>query len=156
MINQDFMASKNRIDALIEKTKHFQIDTGDIKMLSEWTKYIGVLVCGLLEKGIYYLLLEYSKKNANENVVSYVDNNFKKFTNPTMGKIEDELSKFNKNWVKDLQASPNYQQHKEQINSLVKQRNLIAHGNKSDFSQNHLKQYYQTTIQFLSNLEQIV
>lgn len=148
---------EKHIDSLFEKTKKLsKLDELDIEIISEFTKYLCVLVSGHLEKSIYLCLIKYSHNRATPGVTKFMDIQLKKFTNAKMGKIEGLLESFNKDWKIEFMNLNNYSKLKDSINSLVVDRHAIAHGNTMSLSISRLQGYYKDTKEVIKEIRNIV
>lgn len=117
---------------------------------AEDAKYLAVLVSGYLEQAIKEVLLEYSSSISAPNVSKYIKDSWPTSKNMTVQNIENILKQFNEDWAVRftdwLVATNTDENHdggsikrkgikiadrKSDVNTIVKWRNYIAHGQES-------------------------
>jgi len=156
-MNIEILKRQTRIDSLLNKVNDLnKKDSVDIELIAEFTKYLCVLISGHLEKSIYIILLTYIDQRTNQQVTKFINNKLKKFTNASIGKIEDLLESFNNDWKSELQLYPEYFEMKGNINSLVKDRHAVAHGQTLSLGISKLSNYYKYTKKIIIEIERIV
>ena len=121
-------------------------------------QYICVAMCGSLENSIENILNQYVKKKADERTGKYVSSSIdRSFRSPNSENIKQILGRFDKDWQKNIEKnclSSNSKCH-AQINAIISQKNLIAHGGSSDISFQRVKEYYDSyhkTLKFIHDL----
>ena len=149
---QQIEAQKDKLDALFEKARKM---SEDAELLSHWAKYLCILVCGFLENSVEACLVEYSKQHGDENLHNFISKQIRSFQNPKMGKILELFGSFNKTWEDDLKKQLDGQ-ISDAVNSIVSNRNLIAHGDSSQLSMSALKNYYSDAVKGVKIMEEIV
>ncbi|WP_202904920.1 HEPN domain-containing protein [Neptunomonas antarctica] len=96
-------------------------------------KYLAVLVSGYLEQAIKELLLHYTFQGARPQISRYIEETWPISRNMNTQNINDILGQFNSKWSEDflywLEQDDN---RKSNINSIVRWRNGIAHGQESN------------------------
>ena len=139
--NKSIEAHKDKIDALFKKVK----DINDIKMQSDWAKYLCVLVSGFLEKSISLIYNDYAKKRTGTNIQNFVHSYLKGFQNPRMDKIIDLTRRFNPKWSEKLEKETDGI-IKASVNSIVTNRCKIAHGESVDLTYKAVNDYYKEVL----------
>ena len=137
------------IDSLFARSESFQ---GKEEPLAHWTRYLCVLVSGWLETSVCDIIGDYTQKRSSGYVSHYVSQQLDKFWDPSMDKILALTCDFSPEWMKMLEEATKGE-IKAAINSIVSQRNLIAHGESSSISYEQLKKYYQKAIEGIQILE---
>lgn len=143
MQNNEIKAHKNKIDSLIRRIEKYSKTDFDLEIMSDLSKYACIQVSGYFDKSIFYLLLKYAEKHSNKELQKFVYEKLKRFSNASSGKIENLFKSYSKCWTQSIVSHPRYNELKGSINSLVRERNLIAHGEDSTISLARVKQYYQ-------------
>lgn len=96
-------------------------------------KYLAVLVSGYLEQAVKELLLHYAFQGARPQISNYIEETWPISRNMNTKNINDILGQFNSTWSEDflfwLEQDDN---RKSNINSIVRWRNGIAHGQESN------------------------
>jgi len=130
---------KSKISYLFE----LYADDNNTETQADNAKYIAVLVSGYLEQAIKEILLQYVTSISDNSVSKYIEDSWPISRNMTTNNIQNILSQFNENWAKEfsdwLKVIKNrdgkvnvIEDRKGDINSIVKWRNYIAHGQESN------------------------
>ncbi|MDO6748051.1 HEPN domain-containing protein [Gilvimarinus sp. 1_MG-2023] len=129
--HQSYRRYKSRIDNLFRI--YSEERNPDPEALSHNAKYLAVLTSGYLEQAIKELLLHYASKGANQKILRYVEVTWPISRNMTTENIKIILSSFNSQWGEDFEGwLLSKDERKGHINSIVKWRNGIAHGQESN------------------------
>ncbi|MEI6896593.1 MAG: HEPN domain-containing protein [Psychromonas sp.] len=105
-------------------------------------KYLAVLVSGYLEQAIKEILLQYASSISAKPISKYIKETWPTSKNMTATNIESILEQFNEGWSKEFSdwlkvtkkregRGNRKEDRKGDINSIVKWRNYIAHGQES-------------------------
>jgi hypothetical protein len=96
-------------------------------------KYLAVLVSGYLEQAVKELLLHYAFQGARPQISKYIEETWPISRNMNTSNIDDILGQFNSTWSEDfLYWLTQGVNRKSNINSIVRWRNGIAHGQESN------------------------
>ncbi|MBP3140631.1 HEPN domain-containing protein [Aliivibrio fischeri] len=96
-------------------------------------KYLAVLVSGYLEQAVKELLLRYVSQGARPQISRYIEETWPISRNMNTSNINDILGQFNVAWSVDfLSWLEEDDKRKSNINSIVRWRNGIAHGQESN------------------------
>jgi predicted LPLAT superfamily acyltransferase len=115
---------KQRLDATFKRADAL---TGDAEILSDFARYLCVLVSGYLEQAVIELLLEYVRKHASPAVQRHVERRLRRFTNANAEKLTTLLGSFDPDWRKDLEGFL-VDEHKDAVDGIVSLKNRISHG----------------------------
>ncbi len=146
-----FFIKKERLDSLFTKTANF---SDDLELQAHWAKYLCILVSGFIESSIRGIFYNYAKSKSNISVSKFVENNLKLFYNPKMEKILHLTSKFNLEWERELRESTKGEL-KDSIDSIVANRNQIAHGENVNISFSLMRGYYNNAVKVINKIEDI-
>ncbi len=128
----------SKIDALFEKAKELQDND---ELLSHWSRYLCVLVSGLLERGLSIILTTYAQDKGHINLARFVASSLKRFQNPNQEKIMQAVGSFSQAWARELE-----QRVPEEVwgavNGVVADRNQIAHGEDTGVSYVVMRTWY--------------
>lgn len=150
MKNRELVRQKDRLDSLFQQ---FTIaSSGDAELQSHWARYLCVIVSGFLENSVEVLLVEYTSQRANGKVSQFVSRELGQFQNPKFGKIADVLGKFSPDWKTNVESWTT-EENKDAVNSVVANKNQIAHGQPTVISLATIKQYYERVVVFVTDLE---
>ncbi len=149
MKHKDITHYKQELDDLFDMVR--QLPTSS-KIKSHWAKYLCVRVSGFLEIAINLIYTQYVEKRAHSNVAKYAKQNLRRFQNPKMSKIYELVGSFDNAWREELEKETT-EQIKNSVDSLVAQRNSIAHGQTSNLTYLQTKQYYEDALKLVKLLE---
>lgn len=127
----------------------------DEELKSHWSRYLCVLVSGLIENSLRISLYNFLSVRCNESVIKYLEHHLSRITNVNCKKIEDVLNLFNKEWGK-LFCELLEDKEKSAIDSIINNRNHIAHGDSVGLSFVIMKDYYYNTKTAISHFEKIL
>lgn len=96
-------------------------------------KYLAVLVSGYLEQAIKELPLHYASQGARPQISRYIEETWPISKNMNADNIKTMLNQFNVTWSEDFSTWLDVEEtRKNHINSIVRWRNSIAHGQESN------------------------
>jgi len=113
----------------------------DEEVLAHWAKYLCVLTSGFVENSLRLILKEYAAKHADESVSRFVSTRIEGLTNLNDDKISQLLGSFSPTWRDAFHATRSTEQ-KDAIDSVLANRNLIAHGRSVGLTLARMKYYY--------------
>lgn len=133
----------------------------EITIQSNWAKYLCILTSGYLEQSVKEIIFEYiSKHSKSEELIKYAENSWQKSRNFSYDKLLHTMGLFNNEWEANLALWFELDdKRKSDINSLVKWRNDIAHGNEANttgITINSAKSKYDTVVSLVDKIESIV
>ena len=152
MICVERVRHKDRLDSLFERVRDLPDDP---EIQSHWARYLCILVSGLIEMSVKSILADYARNKASPQVTNYVESRLKSFRNPKMQNISDLLRAFSPTWADGLDLVADGQM-KDSVDSIVNNRNAIAHGGTSGLTFGSIKQYYVDAIAVLKEIERLV
>ena len=150
MKNIEVVTYKNRLDYLIKIIDSFPFDP---EIRAHWARYLCVLASGFLESSTRAILREYTNRSASYYVVNYVESKLKYFQNAKMHDIIDLTREFNPQWAITIESSVTDEQ-RDAVDSIVNNKNQIAHGQNVGISFVTMKTYYDRAIRVIELLEQ--
>ena len=129
----------------------------DIELKSHISKYLTVLISGMYEDMIKNLVKEYVfKETTSKEIKNFTSRQMKYiFRNPESKNIQQFLNRFNKRWYGELMKKVD-QTNLDALNSIVNNKNLIAHGNTSTITYEDIKTYYNESKIILEELDSII
>jgi len=149
MRNLEAVRYKQRLDNLFSQVSAF---SSDIELQSHWARYLCILVSGFLETSVQAIYTQYAKERAAENVANYVTSRLRRFTNPNMEDILRLAGTFNQEWRHCLGVATEGEL-KEAVDSIVANRNRIAHGADVGLTYVAIKRYYQNVVKVVDLIE---
>lgn len=130
------------------------IDEGE-ETKAHLSRYLCVRTSGYLENVIRFLIANYCDGTSPQSISNYVVKRTKYITNLDYNKIRSLLSEFNTEWSIGFETVITDQQ-KSSINSVVSNRNSIAHGNNDSITFRDMCQYYKDTKEVCEILKNII
>jgi len=152
MKNRYFQSKIDYLDLLFNYFDNLSIDEYH---RSHIAKYITVIISGvyedLVKKGIEDFL---NDNNIKVEVKNYINNTLKKsFRNPDAGNLKSLLKSFSKDWFDKITSLG--ADKVAALDSVVNNKNLIAHGQNCNITYLELKDYYVKTREILTALDEI-
>ncbi len=129
----------------------------DSQVQSYLTQYLSVLICGVYEDIIENLLFEFVKKDPiSVETLNFIFNSIDKgFRNPNSGNIKSMMRNFNPPWVDQLNLVVTRSEW-DALESVVANKNKIAHGESSTITYVLIKQYYTESKKVIIALDSII
>ena len=115
--------------------------TGDPELLSDFARYLCVLVSGYLEQSVIELLLEHVRKHSSPSIQQHVERRLRQFTNAKAQRLLDLIGSFDVDWRRDLEKFL-VDEHKDAVNSIVDLKNTISHGRSAGVTLASARDYY--------------
>ena len=129
----------NEIDVAIKDIGDFSRATDKEK--SYLAKFLVVYICGIYEETIEIIINEMVGKLKNPEISKFVQNVLKRgFNNPNIETIKNFMKSFNDDWEVEIKNLPN--DVKSALNSIVNNKNSIAHGISVNISLSDVEDYY--------------
>lgn len=144
-------SQERKLDDLYQQISKVQDD--EIK--AHMSKYFCIKMSGYLENTIKILVANYSEKSSPQAISTYVQNSLKTTTNLSEDKLISLLKKFNDDWAVSFAEKINEQQI-ESLNSIISNRNSIAHGQQDNISYQIISQYFSDIKQIIGILKEII
>ncbi len=141
--------SRQRLDNLFLKVASIG---ADIELQSHWARYLCVLVAGFIETSVRSLLSGYVRKNGSPSVASYVETQLRFFQNPKMERILDLARSFNPDWADRVETATEGEL-KDSVDSVIANRNQIAHGENVGVTYVTMKRYYENAVKVIEIVE---
>lgn len=151
MINPNLVSRQRDIDALFIEVGTF---SGDPIIKAYLTYYLCIRVSGFIEDCVRTIFSEYADRNSQNFVRTFVEEKLRKFPNPTWSAIVSLTGDFSDGWATQLKARVD-KPYQDAVDSIVRNRNNIAHGGTSSITLSELEGYYRDAMKVIEELEQI-
>ena len=149
--------AKAKLDYLDSLFHDFENQDLDDYTKSHVAQYLTVLCSGIFEDIIKNFVIELThRESINREIKEFVFKQIKKsFQNPSYENLKSFIEKFNDTWAKELR---NRIEDKNivALNSIVNNKNLIAHGNSSTITFPFIKQHYEDSKIIIEQLDSII
>jgi RiboL-PSP-HEPN len=113
----------------------------DAELLSDFARYLCVLVAGFLEQAVIELLLEHVRNHARPSVLRHLESRLRMFTSANAQRIQDTLGTFDPQWRQDLEEYL-VDERKAAVDSIVTLRHTISHGRHVGLTLTGVRAYY--------------
>lgn len=148
---------QSRLDYIELLFNYFNSQTLDDELKSHISKYLTVLISGTYEDIIKNVIKEYVfKENVTKEIKNFTSRQINIiFRNPTSKNLKSFLNQFNKKWFIELKEKIDGTNF-EALDSIVNNKNLIAHGENTSITFDDIKNYYEQSKTILIELDNIV
>lgn len=128
---------------------------GDPELLGHWGRYLCILAAGFLENSVRILYGSHAERQSAPSIAAYVFAQLERIQNPKAGKFIEVAHAFDKKWADDLEVFLNADdgRRKNAIDSIMNNRNLIAHGRSSNISVVQVREYFASASEVAEYLE---
>lgn len=142
-------AYRNRLEDLFDQISKL---TDNVALQSHLVRFACVLVCGYVEVSLRDILQEYTRARTSREVGRYVGRQLGRFRNPRMEGILHLVGGFSQDWAENIRTETQGRL-KDHVDSLVANRNQIAHGENVGLSYTQLQGYYQSALTVIELVE---
>lgn len=115
-----------RLRSILDRVR--EASNGDMDLQGHWARYVCILVSGFVENSIKEVFSDYVKACANDAVARYAMSQLNKLQNPKTDKVLEVTGAFKSEWKAALDGFVSEDGRKEAIDSIMNNRNQIAHG----------------------------
>jgi len=138
-----------RINRLFEEANGIDND----KLKSDLARYICVLASGYLEVSCRDIFGTFAERQASPAVLRFVSQQLKKYSNLNTEKFLQLAESFVPECRQRIESDRNFEELKDAVDSIVSNRNNIAHGRDTGISLSVVKRYYEKAKRFLELLK---
>ena len=131
---------KQKLDATFTRASKL-IPLGDAELLSDFARYLCVLVAGFLEQGVIELTLQHVRNHSEASVQGYAESRLRQFTSANAQRITNLMGSFDAGWRLDLEGYL-VDELKAAVDSVVALRHSISHGRYVGVTMAAMKEYY--------------
>lgn len=149
MKNISIVKRKAKLDNLFDMAN--TLPQGDLELLSNWAKYLCVLVSGFIEWSVKELYGSYPEGKADKKIGNYIKETMKWSRNMKMEQIIEIARRYSSDWGDELENIDD--ELTIAINSVVGNKNNIAHGKDSNITMHNIKDYYKKVIRVIEMIE---
>ncbi len=147
-MNRDTISRKHSIDSLFSKV----IYISEIELQSQWAIYLCILVSGFIELSIQNILKDYARTKSSDKIQKFVESKLNRQSNLNMKKIIELVSSFDPDWASDLKSKTDGEL-KETVDSVIANKNLVAHGKSANLTLSEMETYYKNVLKTLEIIE---
>ncbi|MDE2861467.1 MAG: HEPN domain-containing protein [Chloroflexota bacterium] len=128
---------------------------GNIELVGHWGRYLCVLTAGFLENALREVFSEFVRNAASPQVASFATRRLERISNPKSGRFIETAQSFDFVWASDLEDFLNADggRRRNAIDSIMSNRNRIAHGESVQVSVGRVREYLPGCIQVVEFIE---
>jgi hypothetical protein len=128
---------RKRLDAVFGRVPK----GADPELLSDFARYLCVLVAGFLEQALIEIVLEHVRAHSHESVLRHVERRIRRFTSANSQNLIKLLGSFDPDWRTDLEAYL-VDEYKDAVDGVVALRHTVAHGRFTGVTMTGVQNYY--------------
>lgn len=150
MTNRQVHQRKQRLDAVFSRTS---VLPPDDEALAHWARYLCVLVSGFLENSVREVLTEFARTRSDPAVARYVAADLSGLTNARATKIVELVARFGPDHRSAVERAIEGDM-RDALDSVVANRNLIAHGGNVGLTLPVVRDYYARVVRAVEAIEE--
>ena len=151
MKNQEVARQVQRLRSLVKKVQEASDDDFDLQ--AHWARYLCILASGLVENGLKEIYSEFIKNKAAKPVADYAISYLSKLQNPKAEKVMELVGSFRQEWRAELETYLADDGRKDAIDSIINNRNQIAHGKDVGVTVVRVSRYFEKIVTVLEFIE---
>jgi hypothetical protein len=129
---------QQRLDYIFDLVKSYN-DSDEIKAIL--SNHLCVLVSAFIENSFRNMIIQYAKNKSHPNISNYINTQMKYLTNLNEEKMRQLLNSFDRNWSVSFSHAIT-EKEKAAIDSIINNKNNIAHGRATTLSFAYINDYY--------------
>jgi hypothetical protein len=129
---------KQRLDATFKRAAKLGADP---ELLSDFARYLCVLVSGFLEQAAIEIALEYVRTHSDPSILRHAERRLRSFTNANTERIVQLFGSFDADWQKNLELYL-VDEYKDAVDGIVALRHAVAHGGNAGITMTRVQSYY--------------
>ncbi len=127
----------------------------DEEIQGHFAKYLCVRTSGLFEHFIKSQIGDYADKTSAKPIAKHVKVKNKYFTNVDYSKLDTFMNSFSSEWWSEFNKYLS-DDMKSSLNSVISNRNNIAHGNQDNITFRNMKTHYTNMKKIISIIDKII
>ena len=152
MSNQTVFRHKQRLDHVFELADNIADDEHELS--GHFARYLCVLASGFIEVSVRAIFEDYARRCSHSNVSSFVNKKLERHhRNLKWNKILDLVGEFSLDWRRRLEECID-SELQSGVDSIVNDRNQIAHGGDSGISYGRVRQYYESAVEVVKLIDE--
>lgn len=152
MNNHNLSSQLNRLNFLFDQST--SLSEMSIELQAHWARYLCVLCAGYMEVGLAELYGHYINSSASRQVAMFARNSLRSGRNTNTDRLLKTAGAFDKRWREELQLFLGDEGRGDAVNSIISNRNLIAHGGNSGITVVRLREWFDKSVEVLEFIEQ--
>ena len=144
MRNQNLQSQLNDIDFV---RNNCAVANSDLKCQAHWSQHLCVMVAGFLENALDEVYRDYLEGTDRRSV------SLRRILTPQQEDFVARATRLNQPWVNELRDFMSYEGRGAAIDTIMRQRNLIAHGRASNITMAQIAEYLPKCVAVVEFLE---
>ena len=142
---------QNRLQEILDLFREL---SGANRLQVHWGRYLCIMIASFLENAAQAIYEDYTDSTAGGHVAQYVSNQIA-FTvgNANADSMVRTAKAFSETWASELRSFLAEDDRQSAINTIVGQRNLIAHGEQSSISPAQLRSHLGKAVEVIDFIE---
>ncbi len=125
----------------------------DLALQAEFSRYLCIRVSTYVEQSVEEILTAYAKKRSNDTVGRFVEESVRR-NNLKSKRLLEHVARFDPEWSKELESYMKGER-KDALDSVVDNRNNIAHGDPPGITYHRIALYYERVKEIVSRLDEL-
>ena len=113
----------------------------DVELLSDFARYLCVLVSGYVEQTTIELLIEYARTHSDPRIQRHIERGVRQITNLNTQRLIDVVGTLDPAWRSELEKFI-VDEYKDALDGIVALRNNVAHGRYVGVTLSRANEYY--------------
>lgn len=153
MRNQKLTSQLDSLKSLLSVTD--EATGGNIELVGHWGRYLCVLTAGFLENALREVYGDFVRETASPQVARFAAEKLRTISNPKAGRFVETAASFDPVLASDLETFLNADGglRRNAIDSIMSNRNQIAHGGSAQVSVGRVREYLPRCIQVVDFIE---
>lgn len=150
MTTRYLVSQRNRLDAAFARVSNLPVDQFEIR--ADFARYLCILVSGFLESVASDIAIDHCRGRSAPTVVRYVDSQLRRPGTLNSERLLQFVGAFSLDWrvaLEEFIAG----ERKEALDSVVANRNNIAHGESVNLTFARISDYYRYICEVVDFLE---
>lgn len=146
----------SRLDSLKSILDNTEAATsGNIELIGHWGRYICILTAGFLEIALRELYSEFAKSSSSPQVARFASQVLARISNPKAWRFVETAKSFDPGWADELKGflDADGGRRRDSIDSIMNNRNQIAHGGNAQVSVGRIREHLPNCIQVIEFIE---
>lgn len=127
----------------------------DVELLSDFARYLCVLVSGYVEQTTIELLIEYARTHSDPRIQRHVERGVRQVTNLNSQRLIDVVGTMDPAWRSELEDFI-VDEYKDALDGIVALRNSVAHGRYVGVTLSRATAYYTRVKKIIDRVADLV
>jgi hypothetical protein len=144
-------SNRLQLDATFKRASSLGADP---EIMSDFARYLCVLVSGFLEQAVIEILIEYVRKHSDVRIQAHMEQRIRQLTNLKVQRLVDVVGGFDADWRIEMEKFL-VDEYKDAVNGIVDLRNAVSHGRYAGVTMVRVRAYYERIKAVVERIERI-